>query len=90
MNAALDVVAALGEMRPTVAVNGNDHGVWECGDYPEAAASMSTVGPPMSVMFFSVIVASPDHIRVFGCLWRSCGPHLGNKPRARRILLPSA
>jgi hypothetical protein len=30
-------------------------------------ASISTVGPPMSVMF-SVIVLSPDHIRVFGCL----------------------
>jgi hypothetical protein len=27
---ALDVVAALGEMRPAVAVNGNDHGVGEC------------------------------------------------------------
>jgi hypothetical protein len=34
---ALNVVAALGEMRPAVAVNGNDHGVWECGDYPEVA-----------------------------------------------------
>src|SRR5262245_47274311 len=39
---------------------------------------------------FSVIVASPDHIRVFGCLRRSCGSHLGNKPGARRILVPSA
>jgi len=30
-------------------------------------AVASTIGPPMSVKF-SVIVASPDHIRVFGCL----------------------
>jgi hypothetical protein len=49
----MNAVAALGEMRPAAGIEGG------MGDYPEAARFDVMLG---------VIVMSPDHIRVFGCL----------------------
>jgi len=48
-------------MRPAAGIEGG------IGDYPEAARFDEHGRSAISVML-SVIVLSPDHIRVFGCL----------------------
>jgi hypothetical protein len=48
-------------MRPAAGIEGG------IGDYPEAARFDEHGRSAISVML-SVIVMSPDHIRVFGCL----------------------
>jgi hypothetical protein len=58
---ALDDVAASSEMRPAAGIEGG------MGDYPEAVRFDEHGRSPISVML-SVIVMSPDHIRVFGGL----------------------